>query len=427
MVVGTVSCCFGVTAAAEGVAANLTIESQQIIDDAAATINNAIAGLKEKADYTTLNAAKSAAAKVDCETGNYTEESLTVFNTALANANALSDDLSVDEQQTVNDAATALNDAIAALKIKADDNNIKLKFTDTETQLYRLGNSDAIAMSSLYEATGDVDSTKFTVTVENLAGNAAGAFTANTTDWSKGTVKFTGTGVVKITEYCGTSEKLSFNAEIVDGYNVTSYGALKNRNSVLLNDIKMSSGSCFYLSGNSTIYGNGFTFDVKDGLIKGGNITANYLITLDSAKLNNVVIVGAPYIGHRFMKHNSNGSYDIVTMTDAYVTTEVTGAYSLSSAGTSNAIAEGLLTVAPPEDFYNWIEMDGKLHCDVEQFNADVEKYGLYDYEVFSDYVTYEQFVAFNGAYLKVPVEKGLFTFDYIIELINLYSQWMPE
>lgn len=133
------------------------------------------------------------------------------------------------------------------------------------------------------------------------------------------------------------------------------------------------------------------------------------------------------YIGHRFVKYNSNGSYDIVTMTDAYVTTEVTGAYSISSAGTSNAIAEGLLTVAPPEDFYNWIEMDGKLHYDVEQFNADVEKYGLYDYEVFSDYVTYEQFVAFNGAYLKIPVEKGLFTFDYIIDLINLYSQWMPE
>ena len=71
--------------------------------------------------------------------------------------------------------------------------------------------------------------------------------------------------------------------------------------------------------------------------------------------------------------------------------------------------------------------MYGKLHYDIEQFNADVEKYGLYDYEVFSDYVTYEQFVAFNGAYLRIPVEKGLFTFDYIIELINLYSQWMPE
>ena len=133
------------------------------------------------------------------------------------------------------------------------------------------------------------------------------------------------------------------------------------------------------------------------------------------------------YIGHRFVKYVSKDAYELVTMTDAYVTTEVTGSYSVSSAGTSNAIAEGLLTVAPPEDFYNWIEMDGKLHYDVEQFNADVEKYGLYDYEVFSDYVTYEQFVAFNGAYLKAAVEKGLFTFDYIIALIRLYSQWMPE
>ena len=80
-----------------------------------------------------------------------------------------------------------------------------------------------------------------------------------------------------------------------------------------------------------------------------------------------------------------------------------------------------MLTLAPPDGFYNWIEMGDTLTYDVEKFNADVEKYGLYTYEDFADYVTYEQFIAFNGAYLKIPVEKGLFTFDYILELIDLY------
>ena len=133
------------------------------------------------------------------------------------------------------------------------------------------------------------------------------------------------------------------------------------------------------------------------------------------------------FIGHRFVKQNLNGGYDIVTMTDGYVKCEYVEAWSVSSAVTSNAFASGLLTVAPPEDFYNWIEMDDKLHYDVEQFQKDVQTYGLYTYEDFKDYVTYEQFVDWNGAYLKIAVEKGYFTFEYILELIELYKGWMPN
>ena len=90
-----------------------------------------------------------------------------------------------------------------------------------------------------------------------------------------------------------------------------------------------------------------------------------------------------------------------------------------------NAFANEILTVAPPEDFYNWIVMGEPLRYDQKQLAEDVEKYGLYTYDDFADYVTYEQFVKFNGAYLKIPVEKGLFTFDYILELIETYQQWM--
>ena len=58
---------------------------------------------------------------------------------------------------------------------------------------------------------------------------------------------------------------------------------------------------------------------------------------------------------------------------------------------------------------------------------ADIEKYGLYTYEDFAEYATYEQFVAFNGAYLKVLVGKGVSTYEQILELLELYSQWMPN
>ena len=84
-----------------------------------------------------------------------------------------------------------------------------------------------------------------------------------------------------------------------------------------------------------------------------------------------------------------------------------------------------MLTVAPPGEFYNWIDMGGKLRYDTKQFEADVAKYGLYDYSVFEDYVSYEVYEAFNGAYLKVPVEKGKFTFDDILKLIEMYGQYM--
>ena len=132
------------------------------------------------------------------------------------------------------------------------------------------------------------------------------------------------------------------------------------------------------------------------------------------------------YIGHRFVQYAADGNYNVVTLTNAYATEEYTSAWSITSAGTSNAFASGMLTVAPPDDFYNWIEMSDKLTYDAEQFQRDVETYGLYTYDDFKDYVTYEQFVDWNGAYLKIAVEKGYFTFDYILELIELYKGWMP-
>ena len=67
------------------------------------------------------------------------------------------------------------------------------------------------------------------------------------------------------------------------------------------------------------------------------------------------------YIGHRFVKYAADGNYNLVTLVDAYETEEYTSAWSVSSAETSNAFASGLLTVAPPEDFYNWIEMDESI------------------------------------------------------------------
>ncbi|MBR4765211.1 MAG: hypothetical protein IK085_00430 [Clostridia bacterium] len=131
------------------------------------------------------------------------------------------------------------------------------------------------------------------------------------------------------------------------------------------------------------------------------------------------------YIGHKFVRFKENGKYKKIKLVDAFVTNEYTTAYSITSAQNSNAIAENMLTVAPPDKFYNWIDMGRKMRYDKKQFDADVEKYGTYDYSVFEDYVSYEIYQAFNGPYLKVAVEKGKFTFDDIINLIELYGSYM--
>ena len=131
------------------------------------------------------------------------------------------------------------------------------------------------------------------------------------------------------------------------------------------------------------------------------------------------------YIGHKFVRFNEDGKYKKVKLADVSITDEYTTAYSITSAQNSNAMAENMLTVAPPDKFYNWIDMGGKMRYDKKQFDADVAKYGTYDYSVFEDYVSYEIYEAFNGPYLKVAVEKGKFTFKDIIDLINLYGSYM--
>lgn len=131
------------------------------------------------------------------------------------------------------------------------------------------------------------------------------------------------------------------------------------------------------------------------------------------------------YIGHNFVEYDNKGCYKLSKLISVSVSEKYTEAWSITSAHNSNALASEMLTVAPPVDFYNWIEMGDKLLYDSEKFASDIEKYGLYTYEQFDGIVTYEQFLLWGGAYLKIPVEKGIFTFEYIVELIELYSKWM--
>ncbi len=184
----------------------------------------------------------------------------------------------------------------------------KVNFENTDKYLYRVGNGNAVALSSLFSALEgkNINNSGVYVSVEKLDENTdvTGTFTANTTDWTKGTLKLEGTGLVRLTiqdyDYCTPTELL---LEVVDGKNVTKYSELNNGNCVLISDITMPSNGQYYLS-NAAFYGNGFIFDVtagKHGDTNKGSISNNYVICLKDAILDNVKVVGSVYTSYGAM------------------------------------------------------------------------------------------------------------------------------
>lgn len=128
------------------------------------------------------------------------------------------------------------------------------------------------------------------------------------------------------------------------------------------------------------------------------------------------------YVGHSFIKVDGD-SYSAVELIGYTMTDEYTGCYSIQSAMHNNFITEGMFSLTIPhyEGWFDYFEIGDDMKYDEEKMNADIEKYGLYTYEDFSDYVTYEQFIAFNGPYLKVLVGRGVVTYEQILGLISTF------
>ena len=76
----------------------------------------------------------------------------------------------------------------------------------------------------------------------------------------------------------------------------------------------------------------------------------------------------------------------------------------------------------------NIFEVDAEtMKYDEEQKRADIEEYGLFNYEEFAEIfpISEEVFEAFNGQYLKVAMGKGLIGADELQSLIERYSEFL--
>lgn len=131
------------------------------------------------------------------------------------------------------------------------------------------------------------------------------------------------------------------------------------------------------------------------------------------------------FIGHRFVVTDViDGKYieKEVKLEEVHVEIEYTGCYSPVTVYHLNYFTNGLLSMpAGIEGLFNIFEYGEGMKYDEELMEADIEKYGLYTYDDFKDYIPYEIYAAFPAPYLKVAVGKGLITFEEILGLIDKY------
>ena len=126
------------------------------------------------------------------------------------------------------------------------------------------------------------------------------------------------------------------------------------------------------------------------------------------------------YIGHKFACMSENGVFEDVALISAECTYEYSSCYSLRTACNDNAIVEGFMTLTHEDilGFLTYFEFGEDYKYDQEKMEADIAQYGLYTYEDWQEYVSYEEFVALNGQYLTIAIGKGYLTYEDVLKLI---------
>ena len=130
------------------------------------------------------------------------------------------------------------------------------------------------------------------------------------------------------------------------------------------------------------------------------------------------------YIGHYFLSYNGDENYSLSMLSSGELTFELIGSYAIVTAYYFNAITDNLVSCTPTIPIYELISSYVKddLSFDTEQFEEDVAKYGLYDYSLFEEYLSYEQFVQLCAPYFRLAEAKGYTTFEEVYLLMVMYS-----
>ena len=142
--------------------------------------------------------------------------------------------------------------------------------------------------------------------------------------------------------------------------------------------------------------------------------TLNKYVYIDSTNYDE-------YIGHEFACLSENGMFENVTLLKGECEKEWSSCYSLRTAVNDNAIVDGFLTLTHediPGLLTYFVFGEGYMY-DKTKMQEDIEKYGLYTYEEWKEYVSYNEFVALNGKYMTIPIGKGYLTREDVLRLIK--------
>ncbi len=130
------------------------------------------------------------------------------------------------------------------------------------------------------------------------------------------------------------------------------------------------------------------------------------------------------HIGHRFVKVKQiDGRFvsEEVVLNEYNIVEKTMRVFSPVS-GQINVVTEGLLSFTevltaegPTHGVINIFEFGENLKYDEVKMQEDIDKYGLYTYDDYKAYLTYEEFISFPWAYFKVSVGKGRLTWDDIL------------
>ena len=183
--------------------------------------------------------------------------------------------------------SVTLSSAVAGYKnwyqVQSSDPEFANKFVNIDKYTYRLGNSNNVALGSIFAPANAFakNTTNITVNVETLSGNVTATYTANVNDWAQSTIKFSGTGLAKI-----TINNCELTVEIVNAANATSATSVKSNNVVLLNNVGFST---LEVSGGYTLYGNGFKMTASNDVMY--DAMGVGFVALKNGTLDNVQII----------------------------------------------------------------------------------------------------------------------------------------
>lgn len=141
----------------------------------------------------------------------------------------------------------------------------------------------------------------------------------------------------------------------------------------------------------------------------------------------------AKYIGHYFNKQTTdkdgNLTYCKVQLVSVEIREEQTTAWSPLTYGYMGYYVNGMLSMpGAGESFINIFEVDSEtMTYDKDSMEEDIMTYDLYTYEEFAELVpvSREVFEAFNGKYLKISIAKGNTTIERILELVEIYKEFL--